>query len=168
MNNENNRILKDKLIDAASAVATIPSGRRVFIGSFCGEPQHLVDAVIERTNNIADLEVVRMLNLEGSGMGLIADETKGRSFHARSFYQGSGINKSLGIAKRFLSPMNLYSVPKLFRERHLPIHYALIQVSPPDEFGWMNLGVSVDITLAAAQSADVVIAQVNPRMPRVP
>ena len=63
--------------------------------------------------------------------------------------------------------MNLSAVPRLFKSRMLPIQVALIQVSPPDDFGWMSLGVSVDITLAAAESADLVIAQVNPRMPRV-
>ena len=59
------------------------------------------------------------------------------------------------------------AIPRLFKSRLLPIHVALIQVSPPDDFGWMSLGVSVDITLAAAQSADMVIAQVNANMPRV-
>ena len=63
--------------------------------------------------------------------------------------------------------MNLSEVPRLFTSRLLPIHVALVQVSPPDDFGWMSLGISVDITLAAAQSADLVIAQVNSRMPRV-
>jgi GNAT superfamily N-acetyltransferase len=63
--------------------------------------------------------------------------------------------------------MNLSDVPRLFKTRRLPIHVALIQVSPPDDFGWMSLGISVDITLSAAFSADFVIAQVNPRMPRV-
>jgi acyl-CoA hydrolase/N-acetylglutamate synthase-like GNAT family acetyltransferase len=63
--------------------------------------------------------------------------------------------------------LNLSAVPKLFKSRQLPIHVALIQVSPPDDFGWLSLGVSVDITMAAALSADLVIAQVNSMMPRV-
>ena len=67
---------------------------------------------------------------------------------------------------RFITPMNMSEVPGLFLSRKMPIHVALIQVAPPDDFGWMSLGVSVDITLAAAQSADLVIAQVNPMMPR--
>jgi len=63
--------------------------------------------------------------------------------------------------------MNLSEIPRLFKTRRLPINVALIQVSPPDDFGWMSLGISVDITLAAAVSADLVIVQVNSRMPRV-
>ncbi len=63
--------------------------------------------------------------------------------------------------------MNMSDVPGLFLTRKMPLNVALIQVSPPDDFGWMSLGISVDVTMAAARSADLVIAQVNPRMPRV-
>lgn len=59
------------------------------------------------------------------------------------------------------------AVPDLFRKKQLPLHAALIQTSPPDDFGWMSLGISVDVGFAAAYSADIVIAQLNPQMPRV-
>ncbi len=157
-----------KLATAEKAIDSISQGKRIFIGSFCGEPQHLVSTLIKNTHKFFDIELIRFLNLEGSLMGLVAEETKGRSYHVRSIYQGSGMLTGLSSAKRFLTPMNLYMVPQLFFKRHIPIHYALIQVSPPDEFGWMNLGISVDITLAAAQAADIVIAQVNSNMPRIP
>lgn len=157
-----------KLITAEKAVKSISQGKRVFVGSFCGEPQHLVSALINNTSNFFDIELIRFLNLEGSLMGLVAEETKGRSYHVRSIYQGSGMLTGLSAAKRFLTPVNLYMVPQLFLKRHIPIHYAMVQVSPPDEFGWMSLGISVDITLAAAQAADIVIAQVNSNMPRIP
>jgi acyl-CoA hydrolase/GNAT superfamily N-acetyltransferase len=85
----------------------------------------------------------------------------------RTFYLGSAKTPSLEENKRFVVPINLSAIPRLFLSRRLPIHAALIQVSPPDDFGWMSLGISVDITLAAARSADLVIAQVNSRMPRV-
>jgi len=68
---------------------------------------------------------------------------------------------------RTLTPINLASVPKLFHTRRLPIHVALIQASPPDIDGWLSLGISIDVTLAAAVSADLVIAQVNREMPYV-
>jgi len=159
---------KRRLVSAEEAIRGIKAGRRVFVGSFCGEPQHLVSALLARTEAFCDIEVVRFLNLEGSLMGLVADETKGTSYHVRSIYEGSGMITGLTATRRFLTPINLYLVPQLFLKGHIPIQYALIQVSPPDAFGWMNLGVSVDITLAAAQAASVVIAQVNPKVPRVP
>ena len=159
---------QDKVVSAKTAISSISRGKRVFIGSYCGEPQYLVNALIDHTDHFSDVEVVRFLNLEGSLMGLVAEETKGRCYHVRSIYQGSGMIKGLTASRRFLTPMNLYTVPALFQQRHIPIHYALIQTAPPDAFGWLNLGISVDITLAAARAADVVIVQVNPNMPVIP
>ncbi len=159
---------RKKLTGAKAAIGKIPQGKRIFVGSFCSEPQHLVSVLLQNTEKFFDIELIRFLNLEGSLMGLTADETKGRSYHVRSIYQGSGMLTGLSSTKRFLTPMNFFMVPSLFSKRHIPLHYALVQVAPPDDFGWMNLGVSVDITLAAAQAADVVIAQVNSQMPRVP
>jgi acyl-CoA hydrolase/N-acetylglutamate synthase-like GNAT family acetyltransferase len=98
---------------------------------------------------------------------LIASKTKDQALNIRSFYLGSAKPKSLARNIRFITPLNLSAIPKLFKSRRLPIHVALIQVSPPDDFGWLSLGVSVDITMAAALSADLVIAQVNSMMPRV-
>ena len=149
------------------AISLLKPGQRVFIGSSCGEPQYLVKKLAEASGTFTDIEIVRLLSLESTPLTLIADETKGQSFNIRSFYLGSGKPKSIAINKRFITPMNLSAIPRLFESRLLPIHMALIQVSPPDDFGWMSLGISVDITLAAAKSADLVIAQVNPQMPRV-
>jgi acyl-CoA hydrolase/RimJ/RimL family protein N-acetyltransferase len=167
----NDRIREEydkKLVTVEKAIESIPMGKRIFVGSFCGEPQHLVSALLKNTHKFFDIEIIRFLNLEGSLMGLVAEETRGRSYHVRSIYQGSGMLSGLSAAKRFLTPINLYMVPQLFINRHIPLHYALIQVSPPDEFGWMNLGISVDITLSATQAADIIIVQVNPKMPCIP
>lgn len=149
------------------AIGFIRNGQRVFIGSSCGEPQHLVRELAEASVNFKDIEIVRLLTLERTPLTLIANKTKGQSLNIRSFYLGSAKAKGLERNKRFITPLNLSAIPRLFKTRRLPIQVALIQVSPPDDFGWMSLGVSVDITLSAALSADLVIAQVNPKMPRV-
>jgi acyl-CoA hydrolase/GNAT superfamily N-acetyltransferase len=151
----------------SEAIQLIRPGQRVFIGSSCGEPQHLVRELANMSSGFTDLEIVRLLSLETTPLTLIADKTKGRSLKIRSFYLGSAKSRSIAQNKRFITPMNLSAVPRLFSSRRLPVHVALIQVCPPDDFGWMSLGVSVDITLAAAMSADMVIAQVNPKMPKV-
>jgi len=117
--------------------------------------------------NFTDVEVVRVLSLETTPLTLIADKTACRNLNIRSFYLGSAKPRILSDSKRFLTPINLSEVPRLFQSRQLPVHVALIQVSEPDDFGWVSLGVSVDVTMAAARSADLVIAQVNPAMPRV-
>ena len=149
------------------AIGFIRNGQRVFIGSSCGEPQHLVQGLVEASANFKDIEIVRLLTLETTPLTLIANKTKRQSLDIRSFYLGSAKAKGIEQNKRFITPVNLSAIPRLFKTRRLPIQVALIQVSPPDDFGWMSLGVSVDITLSAAQSADFVIAQVNPKMPRV-
>ncbi|MFH1139951.1 MAG: GNAT family N-acetyltransferase [Pseudomonadota bacterium] len=152
---------------AAEAIGLLRPGQRVFIGSSCGEPQHLVQELAKQSCNFADLEIVRLLSLQTLPLTLMAEQTNCQNMYVRSFYLGSGKPKSLSQNKRFITPINLSAVPKLFKSRRLPIHAALVQVSPPDDFGWMSLGISVDVGAAAVQAADLVIAQVNPRMPRV-
>ncbi len=151
----------------AEALKIIKPGQRVFIGSSCGEPQHLVRGLSDLSDYFKDIEIVRLLTLETTPLTLIANKTHDQNIDIRSFYLGSAKPKGIARNQRFITPINMSAIPRLFKSRLLPIHVALIQVSPPDDFGWMSLGVSVDITLAAAQSADVVIAQINANMPRV-
>ncbi len=151
----------------AQAMALLRRGQRVFIGSACGEPQALVRELAQQSCNYTDIEVVRLMSLETIPLQVIANQSACQTMNVRSFYLGSAKPRQLAVNRRFLTPINLSAVPKLFKTRQMPLHAALIQVSPPDDFGWMSLGVSVDVTLSAAQSADIVIAQVNPRMPRV-
>jgi acyl-CoA hydrolase/GNAT superfamily N-acetyltransferase len=157
----------EKKRSVQEAVRMIRAGQRVFIGSSCGEPQYLVHEFAKAADTLKDVEIVRLLVLETTPLTLIADKTRGHTINIRSFYLGSA--KPHGLAKnmRFITPVNLSAVPKLFKSRQLPIHVALVQATPPDDFGWMSLGVSVDITLAAVMSADLVIVQVNSYMPRV-
>jgi acyl-CoA hydrolase/GNAT superfamily N-acetyltransferase len=157
----------EKRRSAEAAVRMIRPGQRIYIGSSCGEPQCLVRTLSETSRAFTDLEIVRLLALESTPLTLIANKTRTDSLNIRSFYMGSAKTRRLAENARFITPVNLSAIPRLFKTRMLPIHVALIQVCPPDDFGWMSLGVSVDITLAAAQSADLVIAQVNSRMPRV-
>ena len=153
--------------NVAEALKIIKPGQRVFIGSSCGEPQHLVRGLSELSNYFKDIEIILLLTLDTTPLTLIANKTQNQSINIRSFYLGSSKSKRIARNQRFITPINMSAIPRLFKSRLLPIHVALIQVSPPDDFGWMSLGVSVDITLAAAQSADVVIAQINANMPRV-
>jgi acyl-CoA hydrolase len=161
----------DKYIEnkrsAREALSQIRPGQRVFIGSSCGEPQHLVRQLSELSEQFRDIEIIRLMTLETTPLSLIANKTKDHSLNLRSFYLGSAKPKGIARNMRFITPINMSAIPRLFKSRLLPIHVALIQVSPPDDFGWMSLGVSVDITLAATQSADLVIAQINSNMPRV-
>jgi acyl-CoA hydrolase/RimJ/RimL family protein N-acetyltransferase len=160
-------IYKEKKMSLSKALSLIKSGQRIFIGSSCGEPQHLVNGLGNIAHNYTDLEILRVLSMESTPLTLIANKTKDTALNIRSFYTGSASSSlTLSQNKRFITPTNLSSIPMLFKTKKLPINVALIQVSPPDESGRMSLGISVDVTLAAAMSADKVIAQVNSEMPR--
>jgi acyl-CoA hydrolase/GNAT superfamily N-acetyltransferase len=156
----------EKLRDAETAIRKIKPGQRVFIGSACGEPQELMRALAAHARLFTGLDVVRMMSKESSSLSDIANKTE-ELLSIRNIYLGAASSKHFKQNRRFVTPMNMSEVPTLFKSRKLPINVALIQVSPPDDFGWMSLGVSVDVTQAAAYSAEVVIAQVNERMPRV-
>ena len=156
-----------KLTSAKQALKHILPGQRVFIGSSCGEPQHLVNELSEACARFTDLEIVRLLCIESGPLTLIANRSHSQQFNIRSFYLGSATSQKIHRNKRFITPINLSQIPHLFKSRMMPLNAALIQASPPDDFGWMSLGVSVDITLAACEAADIVICQTNPNMPRV-
>ncbi len=156
-----------KRTSADEALRHIKPGQRVFIGSSCGEPQHLVNALSSAAGRFTDLEIVRLLSIESGPLTLIANRSHSQQFNIRSFYLGSASSAKIHRNKRFITPINLSQIPHLFKSRMMPLNAALVQASPPDDFGWMSLGVSVDITLAACEAADIVICQVNPNMPRV-
>ncbi len=149
------------------AIKKIHSGQRIFIGSSCGEPQHLVKGLADASLHFTDLEIVRLFSAESTSLSKIADRSRSQNLNIRSFYLGSANSESFKGDLRFITPINLSEIHKLIKSRLLPIQVALIQVTPPDDFGWMSLGISVDITSAAASAADIVIAQVNSNMPRV-
>ncbi|MFW2368647.1 MAG: GNAT family N-acetyltransferase [Desulforhopalus sp.] len=154
-------------LSVEDAIAKIHSGQRIFIGSSCGEPQRLVKGLADASLNFTDLEIVRMFSGETTSLSKIAEKSKSQNLNIRSFYLGSANSQSFKGDLRFITPINLSDVHKLIKSRMLPIQVALIQVSPPDDFGWMSLGISVDVTASAASGADLVIAQVNRKMPRV-
>lgn len=152
---------------AEEALLLIRSGQRIFIGSSCGEPQHLANTLIQLSDHFSDLEIVRLMSLANSPITRLAEQNVHGNFSIRNIYHGSSTAKHLASSRPYITPINISAVPAVFLKRYLPLNAALVQTSPPDDFGWMSLGISVDISLAAVQSADIVIAQVNPRMPRV-
>ncbi len=156
-----------KRMPVNNAMELIRPGHRVFIGSYCGEPQHLVRGLAEAAVHMSDIEIIRLMSKETTPLTLIADKTRDQNLTVRSIYLGSARSQDLAANKRFYTPVNLSEAPRLFKSRRIPIDVALIQASPPDDFGWMSLGVSVDVTQAAALSADIVIAQINEKMPMV-
>lgn len=153
-----------KVKSGEQAMRLIRRGHRVFIGSGCGEPQHLVHALEQVAVELADLEVLHLLSL---GRTSYTDEAFRDKVRLKSLFVASGSRQAVAEGRADYTPIYLFDVPELFHSGHTPIDIALIQVSPPDEHGFCSLGIAVDIVKAAAANAKMVIAQVNPRMPRV-
>jgi len=152
-----------KLMGAGEAVSKIKRGSRVFIGTGCGEPQHLIKTMVKDIN-MQDIMIYQMLSSTLSQF--INDESFFKRFSLKLFFISNAMRKAAFEGKIDYIPVYLSEIPNLFSNQRIGLDVALIQVSPPDKFGYCSLGVSVDITRAGVENAGLTIAQVNPRMPR--
>ncbi len=153
---------RSEWVDADTAIRKIKKGKRILIGSGCAEPQHLVSALIKNVDNFRDNEIVHILT---SGIAPYTDPKYSQAFRHNAFFMGKNVRDAVSEGNADYIPINLSEVPLLFTGGLMPLHAALIQVTPPDKKNMVSLGVSVDIILAAISVADIVIAQVNTRMP---
>ncbi len=145
------------------AVSIIASGERVFIHTAGASPRVLINALANRASELRDVELVH-LHTEAEAPFILPENRK--SFRVNNLFVGGNLRKAVqeGIADYI--PVFLSEVPNLFRRRTLPLDAAMLQVSPPDKNGYCTLGISVDASLAAAQTARKLIAELNPNMPR--
>jgi acyl-CoA hydrolase/ribosomal protein S18 acetylase RimI-like enzyme len=146
----------------------IHPGARIFIGTACGEPQYLVQAlteyVLKHPTSLFDAELVQVWSL---GITPYADERFRGNFRLNSFFIGESARNAVNSAAADYTPIFLSSVPDLFYRGMIPLDLALVQATPPDEKGNMNLGISVDIVKAAVEKARHVVVQANSNMPRI-
>ena len=148
---------------ADEAVKIIRSNDHVFIHSAAATPAILVDAMSKRHSELKNVSIYAM-HTEGSAPYAHADMQE--SFIVKPFFVGQNIRENIQNNRGSYIPIFLSEAPLLFRKGIIPIDVALISVSPPDQHGFCSLGTSVDISLAAVQSAKVVIAQINKHVPR--
>lgn len=148
---------------AEKAVERIKSGDNIYIHTAVAAPQMLVKAMTERATELREVQIYH-LHTEGAAP-YAADDLKD-SFEVNSLFIGANVRKSVQSGRVNFIPIFLSEIPLLFRRGKLPIDVAMIQVSPPDKHGYCSLGVSVDATRAAVESAKVILAEINPNMPR--
>jgi 4-hydroxybutyrate CoA-transferase len=153
---------KKKLCTAAEAVKHIKSGSRVVTGHACAEPVALMEAMVDNAAAYRDVEIVHMVAM---GSGRYCRPEYAANFRHNGVFLGGSTRKAIEEGRGDFTPIFFHELPNLLRTTLHP-DTAMISVSPPDEHGYCSLGVSVDYTKAAAESADVVIAQVNKNMPR--
>lgn len=152
-----------KYVTAAEAVKVVKSGDRVYLQAAAAAPTILANALTERAAELRDVEICH-LHVEGEAR--YANPELAASFHVNSFFIGANVRHTLKAGNGSYTPVFLSELPHLFRKNVLPLDVAFIHVSPPDIHGYCSLGVSVEASIAAIENAKIVVAQVNPNMPR--
>lgn len=150
--------------NAADAVKVVRSGQRVYIGGGCGVPVVLAGELARRAPELQDVEIIHILT---AGTSSWVTPEASSAFRDNSLFIGPNVRAAVQQGHADFTPVFLSEIPRLFREGHLPIDVAVIAVSPPDSHGYCSYGVEVGVTKPAVESARVVIAEINPRMPRV-
>jgi acyl-CoA hydrolase len=152
-----------KCVDAREALEAVHSGDRVWIQPSCGTPSVLVDALVARAPWLRDVEIVHMKTLGNADY--TRPEFEGH-FRHRGLFLGENVREAIAAGRADYTPIFLSEIERLFEDGAMPLDVVLMQVSPPDEHGFVSLGTTVDCTLTAARCATTVIAEVNDQVPR--
>ena len=155
---------KSKLKKAAEAVQVIKSGHRVYYGGNAAIPEALVMALAERREELRDVQLNHVLLL---GQDPLSAENMKGHFRHNSLFVGPADREAVNDGRADYVPIFLHQIPRLFRDGIIPLDVVMVQTSPPDEHGFMSLGVETLASKSACQVAKTVIAQVNEKMPRV-
>lgn len=155
---------KKKLVSADAAVAEIKSGDRVYISGNAATPYVLMKALASRKDELKDIELVHVLLI---GEDPLSNREMLGHFRHNSLFVGPADRQAINEGRADYIPIFLHQIPNLFYSGQMPLDAALIHTSPPDEHGFMSLGVEVLASKAAIEKANVVIAQVNEKMPRI-
>jgi acyl-CoA hydrolase/GNAT superfamily N-acetyltransferase len=152
----------EKRMSAEDAVTRVPRGKNIFIGSGAAEPVKLVEELVAQALHFADNTIVHIMTL---GPAPYVKPEHADRFRHNAFFIGPNVREAVHEGRADYTPIFLSQIPSMIRSRRVPIDVAFIQTSPPDAFGFVNLGVSVDVVLSAVASARLVIAEINPEMP---
>jgi len=155
---------RKKITSAEEAVKAIKSGDHVYVHPGCAVPLTLVKAMTARGHELENVTVDHILTVGEAGY--VTEEMQGH-FRHNALFIGHNVRSAVNNGFADATPIYLHQVASLFYKKILPVDVALIHVSPPDEHGFCSFGVGVDMTKPACEMAKTIIAQVNPRMPRV-
>ncbi|MBX2977262.1 MAG: acetyl-CoA hydrolase/transferase family protein [Ignavibacteriaceae bacterium] len=154
---------RSKVVTPEEAVSVIKSNDKIVVHSNCAIPFRLIDALVKRT----DLENIELIHALSVGtLPYMHPGYEGKYKHVATFMGGEA-RKAFSDGRADFIPVYLYEVPLLFSRGIIKPNVALVHLSPPDEHGFCSYGVEVGITKTAAERADIIIAQINPNMPRV-
>lgn len=153
---------REKLVSADEAVSHIRSGQRIVFSHAAGESLVLSDALVRNRALFENVEIVHMVAM---GDAKYCEPGMEKHFRHNSFFLGASTRKAAKEGRADVTPVYFSEVPELFRTT-LPVDAVFLNLSPPDEHGYCSFGISVDYSKPAAMEAELVIAQINPSMPR--
>ncbi len=154
---------KNKEISAEEAIKKIIPGNRVFIDSGCSEPQLLTSTLIKHSEKLIDTEILHFLTI---GPEKYFEDKAEDLFRHNAFFIGKTLREEINKGQADYTPIYTSEIPSLITTGRKHIDVALIQVTPPDPYGFCSLGINIDIAKPIAQSSFITIAEINPQMPR--
>lgn len=157
------QIYKSRLVTADEAVRKVKSGNRIFLTGNCSVPQRLLKALVDYAPNIENVEICQALTVAGTEY--VNPDLAGH-LRVNSLFISSNVRKAIQEGRGDFTPVTLSEFPLLFKKKVLPIDIAFVHLSKPDRFGYCTYGSEVGLTKSAAESAKMIIAEINPNMPR--
>jgi acetyl-CoA hydrolase len=157
------REYRSKTTTAEAAVATIKSGQRIFLTGNCSVPQKILQALVDRAESLKNVEICQALTICGSNY-----VQPGLESHLRvnSLFISGNVRKAVQEGRADFTPVLLSEFPLLFKKGILPLDVAFVHLSPPDKHGFCTFGSEAGLTISPAESSKVIIAEINPNMPR--
>lgn len=158
-----NKLYQSRTVTAEEAARKIQSGNRVFLTGNCSVPQKVLAALVEYAPNLSNVEICQALSV---GPADYVSPAMDGHLRVNSMFISANIRKAIQEGRGDFTPVLLSEFPLLFKQKLLPLDVALVHVSPPDEHGFCSLGIEVGLTKSPAESAKMIIAEVNQQMPR--
>ena len=157
------KIMAARVLTAGEAVQHIQSGQRVFLTGNCSTPQKVLAALVQHASNLQDVEICQALTI---GPADYVDPQMEGHLRVNTMFISANVRKAVQEGRADFTPVLLSEFPLLFKNKILPIDVALVHVSPPDEHGFCSFGIETGLTKSPAESANIIIAEVNQQMPR--
>src|SRR5271157_1296906 len=154
---------QQKEISAENAIKHIIPGNRVFISTGCALPQTLAEELARQARSLTDVQIIHYLTLSTKGPYAHYQPTP---FRHNTFFVNETLREMVRLGKADYTPVMASKISALFLSGRINIDVALVQLSPPDEFGYCSLGIGVDFAKEIVGIAYMVIAEINPQMPR--
>jgi 4-hydroxybutyrate CoA-transferase len=156
-------IYQSRIVTAEEAVHCIESNQRIFLTGNVSVPQKCLAALVEYAPNLENVEICQALTIGPADY--VKPEMEGH-LRVNTLFISANVRKAVQEGRADFTPVLLSEFPLLFKRGLLPLDAALIHVSPPDEHGFCSFGVEVGLTKSPAESAKIIIAEVNQQMPR--